>query len=95
MVAQPGMAALEKNLMATIVRMANTERPIITIEKMSKRVAMISIKTPMAPNPCSIKEVKLILESPLYRLPLCVEMFAKDILDFMIAPARWLQISLV
>jgi len=71
-VAQPGMAADVKNLIAIITKIDSIEMPIIMIEKISRRVAIVSMKTPIAPNPCKTKEEKFILDPPVYRLPLWV-----------------------
>jgi hypothetical protein len=95
MVAQPGMAASVKNFIPVMIRIPSMETIIINSEKISSLVAMISIKTPIAPSPCMRRAVKLILEEPSNRLPLWVGTVTKGTLVLSMAPARWFHISLV
>src|SRR5437764_13726424 len=70
--AHPGIARLVVILIMKIAASPKRDAPIARQEAMSKRMAMISIKTARAPIPWNTKEVKLIFEVPVYRVPFLV-----------------------
>lgn len=85
---QPGIARFVNAFMPIIVRIAKIEMLIMTIEKISNRLAITSIKTEIAPRPCMNKEVKSIFDLPENRLPRCVTTEVKGNPDFNIPPGR-------
>ena len=85
----PGMARSVNVFIPTKARITNREILIRDNEKISSRLAMISINTAIAPRPCIKRELKFMEDLPAYLLPRLVTMdiYGKPVL--MIPPAIW------
>jgi len=70
--AQPGIARSVNQRIPKMIQIAAIEINISATEMISRRLAICSIKTEIAPKPWSKRSVKLMLDLPAYLFPLAV-----------------------
>ena len=63
-VAQPGIALLVNSFIKSTTSMAIIDSAIIIVENIINLPAIISMKTPTAPNPCNKRLAKFIFDFP-------------------------------
>jgi len=92
-VAQPGDVKGVKNFKAATEKMLKKLKTTSPMQNNINRTAMVSACTATAESPCKTRLVKFILLVPANLRPRSKGMLVYGILDLIIPPEKWFQIS--